>query len=38
MAKHFEIGIDGGRLSWTRREAEIQREAQLDGFYVIRTS
>jgi hypothetical protein len=38
MAKHFAIVIDGGRLTWTRREAEIQREAQLDGFYVIRTS
>ena len=38
MAKHVEIVIDGGRLTWTRREAEIQREAQLDGFYVIRTS
>jgi len=38
MAKHFAVTIDGGRLTWTRREASIQQEAQLDGFYVIRTS
>jgi len=38
MAKHFTVTIAGGRVTWTRREASIQQEAQLDGFYVIRTS
>ena len=38
MGKHFTITIAQGRLSWTRDEAAIQREAQLDGIYVIRTS
>ena len=38
MAKHFVVTITGGRLSWTRRPESIQQEAQLDGFYVIRTS
>jgi len=38
MAKHLEVTIKAGRVTWTRREASLQREAQLDGFYVIRTS
>lgn len=38
MAKHVAVTITGGRVTWTRREASIQLEAQLDGFYVIRTS
>ena len=38
MAKHFVVTIRGGRLSWTRRPESLQPEAQLDGFYVIRTS
>ncbi len=38
MAKHFELTIQDGRLQWARREAAIEREAQLDGIYVIRTS
>lgn len=38
MAKHVAVTIDGGRLTWTRREEGIQQEARLDGFYVIRTS
>ena len=38
MAKHFAVTITGGRVTWTRRDASIHQEAQLDGFYVIRTS
>jgi transposase len=38
MAKHVQITIAGGRLTWTRDVTRIQQEAQLDGFYVIRTN
>ncbi len=38
MAKHFEVEIDDGGVRYTRRLASIQREAELDGIYVIRTS
>jgi transposase len=38
MAKHFRLEIAAGRFSWSRDEAAIQREEQLDGIYVIRTS
>ena len=38
MAKHFDWDIAQGRLKWSRNEESIEREKQLDGFYVIRTS
>jgi len=38
VAKHFTVTIGRGRLTWTRNETAIQRERQLDGIYVIRTS
>jgi hypothetical protein len=38
MAKHFEIMIGDDSLSFSRRQAEIDAEALLDGIYVIRTS
>jgi hypothetical protein len=38
MAKHFELTIADGVLAWTRRQEAIQREAALDGVYVVRTS
>jgi hypothetical protein len=38
MAQHFRLEIADGRFGWSRNEAAIQREAQLDGIYVIRTS
>lgn len=38
MAKHFKLTIADGRLEWSRKEAEIQNESQLDGIYVVRTS
>jgi hypothetical protein len=38
MAKHFELTIKDGTFGYARREQQIEREAQLDGIYVIRTS
>jgi transposase len=38
MAKHFTLTIRDGHLAWARKEDAIQREALLDGIYVIRTS
>ena len=38
MAKHFELAIGEGRLSWTRVEKSIRKEQELDGIYVIRTN
>ena len=38
VAKHFELVIEDGRFEYTRRTAAIAREAQLDGFYILRTS
>ena len=38
MAKHFEPTIANGVFRWARRQDSIQRETQLDGIYVVRTS
>ena len=38
MGKHFELTIRHGVFTYKRNEAGIQREADLDGMYVIRTS
>jgi len=38
VAKHVDVEICNGRLSWTRRQEAIEEEAALDGIYVIRTS
>jgi len=38
MAKHFEIQIDDGLCRYARRPASLQREAEMDGISVIRTS
>jgi transposase len=38
MAKHFRLHIADGSFAWSRDEAAITREEQLDGIYVIRTS
>jgi transposase len=38
MAKHFEISIADGQLSYQRKEQQIQEEAAMDGIYVVRTS
>ncbi len=37
MAKHFDVTITDTTLAVTRRQAEIDVEAALDGIYVIRT-
>jgi len=38
MAKHFELIIADTSFSYSRNEASIQKEAALDGFYVLRTT
>lgn len=38
VAKHFQLTMADGVLKWVRREDAIQREAALDGVYVVRTS
>ncbi len=38
VGKHFETKIADGVFQWARREESIEREAALDGIYVIRTS
>jgi transposase len=38
MAKHFQLTIADGVFRWSRRQAAIAQEEQLDGIYVIRTS
>jgi hypothetical protein len=35
--KHFAVTITGDSLTITRKQAQIEEEAALDGFYVIRT-
>lgn len=38
VAKHFALTIADGVFTWARRQDSIQREGELDGIYVIRTS
>jgi len=38
MAKHFQLAIEDNAFSWERKQASIERELQLDGIYVVRTS
>jgi hypothetical protein len=38
MAKHFELAIGDSSFSFGRNQDSIQKEAALDGFYVLRTS
>jgi len=38
MGKHFELSINDGQFHYVRRADAIEREAELDGVYVIRTS
>ena len=37
-AKHFDVTITDTTLAVSRRQAQIDEEAALDGFYVLRTS
>lgn len=38
MAKHFELTITETRFAYARKTEQIEAEAALDGFYVIRTN
>ena len=38
MRKHFVVEVSDGHFSWSRDQASIDREAAMDGIYVIRTS
>ena len=38
MGKHFVYEIGENRFSWNRRPESMEKEAQLDGIYVLRTS
>ena len=38
VEKHFDIVVQDDALSFTRNEAKIAAEAQLDGIYIVRTS
>jgi len=38
VAKHFRLTIEDGNFAWSRDQVSIDRETQLDGIYVIRTS
>jgi transposase len=38
VGKHFNCQIGEGSFRWSRRHEAIEREAKLDGIYVIRTS
>jgi transposase len=38
VGKHFTLTIADGLFQWERNTASIEREAKLDGIYVIRTS
>ena len=38
MGKHFELEVEEGRFSFSRKAEAIEAEAALDGIYVIRTS
>jgi transposase len=38
VKKHFELVIDDNRFDYRRKQAQIDEEAALDGFYVLRTN
>jgi len=38
VRKHFELEIEDERFAYTRKQAQIDEEAALDGFYVLRTT
>lgn len=38
MKKHFELTIADDRFAYARKQAQIDAEAALDGFYVLRTN
>jgi transposase len=38
MGKHFQLTIKDSELSFERKEESIQRESDIDGIYIVRTS
>jgi transposase len=38
VGKHFQLTIEDNRFAWQRKQHAIEKEAALDGIYVIRTS
>jgi hypothetical protein len=38
VKKHFELIIEDSRFAYARKQGQIEREAALDGFYVLRTN
>jgi len=38
VKKHFQLEIEDDRFAYQRKQAEIDAEAALDGFYVLRTN
>jgi transposase len=38
MGKHFEVQIEDDSFTFKRKQANIEKEASLDGIYVIRTN
>jgi transposase len=38
MSKHIEILIEENRFTFSRKKEQVEREAALDGLYVLRTS
>ena len=38
VKKHFQLEITDLRFAYSRRQAQIEQEAALDGFYVLRTN
>jgi hypothetical protein len=38
MAKHFTLQITDGTFAYERKSSQIEAEAALDGFYIIRTT
>ncbi len=37
MAKHFDLQVEQGQITWSRRQERIDQEAATDGIYVIRS-
>jgi Transposase DDE domain len=38
VKKHFQLVIEDGRFAYSRKQEQIDAEAALDGFYVLRTN
>src|SRR6266567_4080075 len=38
MGKHFQVQIEDASFTYTRKQANIEKEESLDGIYVIRTN